>query len=147
MTAAAMRGGRKPASLRTIWAIAKAPELQLSDDDLHAVVYRETRKSSLKTLTQGEINHMARVLQNMKDGTRPDAASKRTDVGGDPRTVPMRRKIYALCGELGWNNDNSRVNGFVKKMCGVERIEWLTMAQCHKVIEALKKMAARQEEA
>lgn len=143
--ATAARGGRKPASIRTLWAIARSPELQLSEEDLHAIVYRETRKGSMKQLTQGEINTLARILQNMKDGVSRDVSTKRTDEGGDPRTVQLRRKIYALCGTLGWNNDNQRINAFAKRMCGVERIEWLNMAQCCKIVEALKAMAARQE--
>ena len=135
---------RKPASLRTLWAIAKSPELGMSDDDLHALVYRETGKDSMKKLTQGEVTDLARVLQNMKDSAHTFVADKRTDTGGDPRTIEQRRKIYQLCGELGWNDDNRRINGFVKRMFGVERVEWLTQAQCYKLIEALKKMAARQ---
>ena len=53
MTAA--RTGRKQPSIRTLWAIAKSPELHLTDEDLHAVVYRETGKESMKMLTQGEV--------------------------------------------------------------------------------------------
>ena len=147
MAKAALRGGRKPASLRTIWAIAKSPELGMSEDDLHAVVYRETGKESMKKLTQGEVNHLARVLQNMKDGTKDKQTNgKRTDEGGDPRTVRLRHKIYALCGELGWNDDNNRINGFCKRMFGVDRVEWLTMTQCNMIIEALKSMVERQGE-
>jgi hypothetical protein len=145
MATAAGRGGRKPASIRTLWAIAKSPELSLTDDDLYAVIYRETGKESMKKLTQGEINTLARILQNMKDGIQRDTCSKRTDEGGDPRTVPLRHKIYALCDVLGWNNDNNRINGFVKHMFGVDRVEWLTLAQCSKVVEALKSMADREE--
>lgn len=142
MTAA--RTGRKPASIRTLWAIAKSPELLLTDEDLHAVVYRETGKESMRQLTQGEINKVARVLQNMKDSVPRSARTKRTDTGGDARTVQQRRKIYALTEALGWNDDNRRVNGFVKRVTGVDRIEWLTVAQCEKVIEGLKAMVARQ---
>lgn len=135
---------RKDASIRTLWAIAKSPELGMSDDDLHAIVYRETGKDSMKKLTQGEVNDLARVLQNMKDSAHASVAEKRTDTGGDPRTISQRRKIYQLCYDLGWNDDNRRINGFVKRMCGVDRVEWLTQAQCYTVIEALKKMVARQ---
>ena len=142
MTAA--RTGRKPASIRTLWAIAKSPELLLTDEDLHAVVYRETGKESMRQLTQGEINKVARVLQNMKDSVPGSARPKRPDTGGDARTVQQRRKIYALTEALGWNDDNRRVNGFVKRVTGVDRIEWLTVAQCEKVIEGLKAMVARQ---
>lgn len=143
--AAAARGGRKPASIKTLWAIAKSPELGLSEEDLHAVVYRETGKESMKKLSQGEINTLARVLQNMKDGVQRDTASKRTDEGGDPRTERQRRKIYALTEALGWNDDNRRISGFAKRITGIDRIEWLNVGQCEKVIEALKAMVARQE--
>ena len=135
---------RKDASIRTLWAIAKSPELGMSSDDLHALIYRETGKDSMKKLTQGEVNDLARVLQNLKDGVGSSASSKRTDAGGDPRTIAQRRKIYQLCYDLGWNDDNRRINAFAKRMFGVERVEWLTPAQCYKLIEALKKMAARQ---
>lgn len=144
--ATAARGGRKPASIRTLWAIAKSPELGLSDEDLHAVVYRETGKESMKKLTQGEINTLARVLQNMKDGVQRDTTSKRTDEGGDPRTTAQRRKIYALTEALGWNDDNRRINGFVKRVTRVDRIEWLTIAQCEKVIEGLKAILKREQQ-
>ena len=33
-------------SIRTLWAIAKSPELGLTDEDLHGVVYRETGKGA-----------------------------------------------------------------------------------------------------
>ena len=139
---AAKNGTRKPASLRTIWAIAKSPELALSEDDLHALVYRETRKGSLRQLTQGEINTVTRVLQNMKDSVK---MPKRTNAGGDPRTERQRCKIYALCAELGWNDDNRRINAFVKRMFAIDRLEWLNQGQCYRLIEALKAMVARQQ--
>lgn len=145
MAAAKNKGGRKPASIRTLWAIAKSEELKLSDEDLHAVVYRETGKESMKKLTQGEINTVARVLQNMKDGVERDVHAKRIDEGGNENTEKQRRKIYALCDELGWNNDSRRLEGFVKRVTHVDRVEWLTVDQCNKVIEGLKGIAARQK--
>lgn len=141
--AATRRSGQKPASIRTLWAIAKSPELRLSDEDLHAVVFRETGKESMKKLTQGEVNTLARILQNMKDSVNKDA--KRTDEGGNPTTERQRRKIYALTEALGWNSDKRRINGFVKRMTGVDRLEWLTNAQCEKVIEGLKAILAREQ--
>ena len=143
MTAA--RTGRKQPSIRTLWAIAKSPELHMTDEDLHAVVYRETGKESIKALTQGQINEVARVLQNMKDGVSRSTRTKRTDEGGDVRTVHQRRKIYALTEQLGWNNNPQRIQGFVKRITGVDRLEWLNVAQCEKVIEGLKAILKRQE--
>ena len=142
---AAARTGRKQPSIRTLWAIAKSPELHMTDEDLHAVVYRETGKESIKALTQGQINEVARVLQNMKDGVSRSTRPKRTDEGGDARTVQQRRKIYALTEQLGWNDNPQRIQGFVKRMTGVDRLEWLNVAQCEKVIEGLKAILKRQE--
>ncbi len=136
---------RKQPSIRTLWAIAKSPELHMTDEDLHALVYRETRKESIKALTQGQINEVARVLQNMKDGVSRSTRPKRTDEGGDARTVQQRRKIYALTESLGWNDNPQRIQGFVKRMTGVDRLEWLNVAQCEKVIEGLKAILKRQE--
>lgn len=143
MTAA--RTGRKPASIRTLWAIAKSPELRMTEDDLHAVVFRETGKESMKTLTQGEISTVARVLQNMKDSVSGGTRVKRTDEGGNAGTVELRRKIYALAAQLGWNQD--QVNSLSRRMFRVERQEWLTPAQCGKLVEALKAMLGRKEAA
>ena len=142
---AAARTGRKQPSIRTLWAIAKSPELHMTDEDLHAVVYRETGKESIKALTQGQINEVARVLQNMKDGVSRSTRPKRTDEGGDVRTVQQRRKLYALTEQLGWNDNPQRIQGFVKRMTGVDRLEWLNVAQCEKVIEGLKAILKRQE--
>lgn len=142
---AAVRTGRKQPSIRTLWAIAKSAELRMTDEDLYAVIYRETQKESMKKLTQDEINTCARVLQNMKDSVSGGTHTKRTDVGGNSRTVQLRRKIYKLTEELGWNDNPQRIQGFVKRMTGVDRLEWLNETQCTKVIEGLKKILERQK--
>lgn len=145
--AAKAYGGRNRSrySIRTIWGLAKSPELTLDDEDLYSIIARETKKDSMKKLTQGEIDKVCRVLSNLKDSVQR-ADKKRTDEGGNPLTENLRHKIYALTGELGWNDNNERINGFCKKMFMVERIEWLTVPQAHKIIEALKKMVARKDE-
>ena len=145
MAAATTRSGRKLPSIRTLWAIAKSPELGLTDEDLHGVVYRETGKGSMQQLTQGEITAVARVLQNMKDSAARGSRSKRTDEGGNPTTERQRRKIYALTEALGWNSDKRRIEGFVKRMTGIDRLEWLDAGQCEKVIEGLKAILAREQ--
>ena len=140
-------GGRvRPhCSIRTIWGLAKSPELSLDEENLYAIILRETRKDSMKKLTQGEIDKVCRVLANMKDTLRSERGhDKRTDEGGNPQTENLRRKVYALTEELGWNNNNARINGFAKKMFQIDRIEWLSVPQMHKLIEALKKMVVRE---
>ena len=84
--------GRKQPSIRTLWAIAKSAELGMTDDDLHALVFRETGKESIRELTQGQINEVARVLQNMKDG-----ASQRIPVATGRQWRSARK--YLPCAE------------------------------------------------
>ncbi|MFQ8761040.1 MAG: phage protein GemA/Gp16 family protein [Intestinimonas sp.] len=69
---------------------------------------------------------------------------KRTDAGGNPETAALRRKLYALCREMGRAEPEKVVNGLARRMFGVERQEWLTAAQCQKLAEALKAMARRE---
>lgn len=135
-------------SIRTIWGIAKSPELSLEEADIYALIERETGKQHMRELSQGQIDKVCRVLQQMKDGVRglTPKLGKRTDEGGNPQTVAQRRKIYKLTGELGWNDTPARLNGFIMKMFKVSRIEWLTVAQCYMLIEALKKMLEREQE-
>lgn len=135
-------------SIRNIWGIAKSPELSLEEADLYALIERETGKQHMRELSQGQIDKVCRVLQQMKDGVRGPTPKpgKRTDEGGNPQTVAQRRKIYKLTGELGWNDTPARLNGFIMKMFKVSRIEWLTVAQCYMLIEALKKMLEREQE-
>lgn len=140
MTAAQV--GRKPVTLRTLWGLAR--ELGMSDEDLHAVVFRETGRESMKGLPQRELNAVARVLRDMRGGGR-GPTHKRTDEGGDPRTVEQRRKIYQLAQSIGWTE--VQVNGLARRMFGVERQEWLEPGQCYKLIEALKSMTERREAA
>lgn len=137
MTAA--QAGRKPVTLRTLWGLAR--ELGLTSDDLHAVVYRETGRESMKDLPQRETEAVARVLRGMRSGRAP--GRKRTDEGGDPRTVEQRRKIYQLAQRIGWSE--AQVNGLARRMFGVERQEWLGPGQCNKLIEALKAMVERDQ--
>lgn len=134
---ATTQAGRKPVTLRTLWGLAR--ELGLTSDDLHAVVYRETGRESMKGLPQRELDAVAYTLRGMRGGS--GRTRKRTDEGGDPRTVEQRRKIYQLAQELGWGE--TQVNGLARRMFKVDRQEWLGPGQCYKLIEALKAMVDR----
>lgn len=120
--------------------------MSLDDEALYSVIGRETGKNSMRQLSQSELDRVCHVLQNMKDSVGRPTQRKRTDEGGNNRTKRQREKIFALTGELGWNDDNRRVCGMCKRMFMVERLEWLSTEQCYKLIEALKKMVARKEE-
>lgn len=133
---------RNPPSIRMVWAIAKSPELGLTDEDLYGVVYQRTGKDSLRALSPRELGEVVRVLQDMKDGISRRNGRRRTDEGGNARTVELRRKAYRVMEEMGW--DEARVNGLARRMFGAERIEWLNPEQCGKLIEALKAIQRRQ---
>lgn len=148
MAGTATGGRRAPRySIKTIWGLAKCPELHLGKDELYTIVQRETGKESIKALTQAEINKVCNALSKLKDATATKEPKKRTDKGGNAVTENQRRKIFMLTGELGWNDNTARVNGFVKRMFKIDRLEWLTFSQCSKLIEALKKMVEREAEA
>lgn len=135
-----MASAKEP-TVRRLWAIAKSPELHMSEDDLHAVVLRETGKSSIRELTDRELAQVAQVLQQMKDS----AGGRKRSFSGRPETLALRGKIHALEKELGWDNDPKRLQGFVKRVTRVDRLEWLSPKQCGQVIEGLKAIARREE--
>lgn len=129
-------------AIKTLWGIAKSPELSLSDEELHLLVQARTGKESLKKLTQREIALMAGVLQGMKDSASGTVHKSRKNKG-NTATASQRRKIHMLARDLGWDNP-ARVNGMCKKMFGVSCVEWLKYQQCSKLIEALKAMLERE---
>lgn len=130
--------------IRTIWGIAKSPELLLTDEELHLVVQANTGKNSIKELNKREIGIVVGVLKHMKDSSKNGVREQKRRKG-NTSTENQRKKIYKLVQELGWNNQ-ARVNGLCKKMFGVAAIEWLSYQQCSKLIEALKSMLQRQNE-
>lgn len=127
-------------SLRTVFGIAKSPELQLNDDELHWLVQAHTGKDSLKELNYRELQTVVRVLGGMRDSAKK---ARRGDAG-NAETAAQRRKIYKLAQELGWDKP-ARVNGMCRRMFKVDRVEWLNYKQCSDLIEALKSMAKRKE--
>lgn len=138
-----MPGSGKVPSIRTVWGIAKSPELKLTDEELHLVVQAHTGKDSIKALTARELRTVVNVLAGMKESCWKEERGKKYQ-GGNSSTVNQRGKIYKLTQELGWEKP-ARVNGLCKKMFKVDRVEWLDYQQCSKLIEALKSMLERQK--
>lgn len=125
-----------------IFGLAKSPELQLSDDDLHAVVFGVTGKESLKNLTDHQIGQVVRRLQELKDGVRKTRKRTRNySRNGRRGTEDQRKKIFMLMNDLSWNEN--RVRGLAKRLFKIEAIEWLDYGQCSKLIEAMKAMLER----
>lgn len=127
-----------------IYAIAKSPQLAMTDEELHLLVGGLTGKDSLKELTEKEIMTVVVKLQELKDSVDGEKKQRNFTRRGNRSTERQRKKMYMLMKELGWND--ARVRGFAKKMAGTETIEWLNHQQCFIVIEGMKKLLERQEE-
>lgn len=148
-----MRKTGPRASIRMLWGLAKSPELSMDDEDLYSLVARETGKESLRALTQGELDRVAKILENQKDKAKVRETGQQAygHDRGRLDTAAQRRKIYRLTQELGWADNPKRIQGFIQSLFGkgdpvtVYRLELLTKGQCSTVIEALKKMVERKE--
>lgn len=125
-----------------IWAAVR--EMGISSDELHDVLYRDYQKSSLKELTDHQVDKLGTALWDMAlgrpSGTRP---WKRTDEGGRSDNANQRRKIFMLAGELGWSE--ASINKFAFAEYGVSRHEWLPPEQCSQMIEAMKAIVKREK--
>ncbi|HBB28157.1 MAG TPA: regulatory protein GemA [Clostridiales bacterium] len=119
---------------KALWGAAKSKGID--KDVLYSIIEDVSGKEHMTELTFLEA---AKVLDRVNN-KKHDSNQKRTDEGGNIATQAQRRKIYVLTGKLGWNDNDDRVNGFVKKVFKVERLEWLNKYQCNKLIEMLKKM-------
>lgn len=122
--------------IKTIWGLAKTG-LNLSDDDLYAIVARETDKDSIKACTTKELNRVIQVLIHLKElyEARPDKGTKK-----------MLWKIRQLEKELGWDDSPMRLTAFLKKYYSVEKPEWLSRQEAWKAIESLKKVIERKKD-
>lgn len=90
-----MAGKRIPkhkVTIRTLWGIAKSPELQLGSEELHLVVQAQTGKDSLKELTEPERRRVAYVLGQMKEsasGKRKRPVGMTGNAHGQPETQDL----------------------------------------------------------
>lgn len=119
-----------------IWAAAK--EQGIDRNDVYALVLQVSGQDSIKELTQTQANEVIdRIV-----GT---AIQNDYQEYGNVATQQMRKKIYMLTVELGWDKNPKRLEGFCKRMFRVEKAEWLNTKQCYQLIEGLKDMIARKE--
>ncbi|MFC4805746.1 regulatory protein GemA [Filifactor villosus] len=125
------------AQINKIWA--SAAERGMSKEDLYALIFSVAKKESMKALTWIEANA---VINRIVGAEESEIYQNKV---GRQSTERMRRKIHMLVKTLGWDNNPARIQGFCKKMFGVEKVEWLSAKQCYQLIEALKKIIAREE--
>lgn len=121
---------------KLIWTIGK--KLNMEEQDIRAVLNRETGKSSMRACTDQELGRVVLALRQLQgaDNHTGDRASKR-----------MLWKIRQLEVELGWADNPKRLQAFLRRFYQVDSPEWLTRAQAWRAIESLKKMVSKMQRA
>lgn len=118
-------------------------QLNLDDETYRHLLLTVTKKTSTKDMTIWE---QEKVLNNLKSKGFKVKSSKKTEK--ITATEPVHKKIRSLWLELadaGEVKDRSEkaINSYVKRIVGVEVMDWLNTAQAMTVIESLKRWQAR----
>lgn len=113
-------------------------QLGLDDETYRHLLLKVTKKTSTKDMTVLELE---KVLNNLKLKGFKVKSSKKT--GKITATEPVHKKIRSLWLELAdagevKNRSEKAINSYVKRIVGVEVMDWLNTAQAMKVIESLK---------
>lgn len=116
-----------------------ATELGMDDDLLHEYVAMLTQKESLRELSMIEAIKVIDGLEGKKGYANGDRASYRQNT-----------YIQILMKQLGWVDedgepDKKRLDGWVRKQCGLDDSRWMTRKIASKVIEGLKALESRQK--
>lgn len=120
-------------------------QLNLDDDTYRHLLTSETKKTSTKDMTVWELE---KVIKNLKDkGFKVRSNSKKEKITA---TEPMHKKIRSLwltLAEKGAvkNSSERALNAYIKRITGVELMNWLSDPESIKVIETLKKWLSRVE--
>lgn len=118
--------------------------LAMTDDAYRALVRRVTGGATDSAGNATAPQRRAILAEFRRFGWKP----KRPKPAGDN---PQVDKIRALWGELKTlgalrNPTEKALNGYCKRMTGVDRVDWLDGAQASRVIEALKQWIKRVED-
>ena len=115
-------------------------ELGLDDATYRAVLLRVTGKSSC---TECSIPELERVAEDMRQhGFKPKNSAGRRPNRRDSADQ-MMRKIEALLLDNGWSWNYA--HGTARKMFKVDRVEWLSDGNMHKLVAALQIAANRRK--
>jgi len=122
-------------------------ELQLDDDTYRAILREQCGADSARDLSPAKVGRLLahfkrlgyRVKSPRKSGTTRPLAS-------DPQSKKIRA-IWLDLHEMGVVKNPSEVAlaAYVKRMAGVDALQFATTAQKHRVIEALKQWRERSE--
>ncbi|MCQ4363157.1 regulatory protein GemA [Mycobacterium gordonae] len=119
---------------KLIWTIGR--KLELSEDEIRAVLVRETSKESMRACSDQELQRVVLALRKLQGEANHT---------GDRATKRQLWFLRQLETSLGWQDEPYRLQAYLLKYYKVERIEWLTREQAWRATESLKKVLARQK--
>ena len=123
------------AQIKSIWGMASG--LNLTKEDVYALLNRETKKDSMRSCSTQELNKVIKTLISLK-GQTGNAASMMTD--------EQYYHIKRLEKALGWNDNPKRLEAFIEKYYKVSKLKWLNINDASKLIESLKNMIRRNKQ-
>lgn len=116
-------------------------QMGMSDDAYRDMLVRLTGKNSCALM---DIDELERVVAEMKTkGFTPTSKNYGQRPSRRQSADPMMRKIEALLadGDLHWNY----AHAMAKRMFKVDRVEWLSDGNMHKLVAALQIAANRKK--
>lgn len=118
--------------IRAIWALAR--HLGMDSDQVHALVQEVTGSDSVSALNKAGAIRVIDAMKAKAGKVRPQ----------DRVSQNQAWLIEELVRQLGWSDNPKRLQGFMKRVVGVDHIQWLTPDQSRKVVEGLKAILKRQ---
>lgn len=120
-------------------------QLNLDDDTYRHLLTSETKKTSTKDMTVWELE---KIIKNLNaKGFKISSNLKKETITA---TKPMHKKIRSLWLTLAdkgavKNRSEKALNAYIKRITGVELMNWLSDSESVKIIETLKKWLSRIE--
>ncbi|KDD64499.1 PF06252 family protein [Bordetella bronchiseptica OSU553] len=118
-------------------------ELGMDDDSYRDALYGATGKRSTSAMSVAELeavmSHMKRCGFKVRLNPKP---SRPLDLQAESRKI---RALWILLRDLGaiQNPSEEALGAYIKRMTGVDALQWINGQQAERVIEGLKKWALR----
>ncbi|KVO25383.1 hypothetical protein WJ74_30215 [Burkholderia ubonensis] len=121
-------------------------DLAMADDSYRGVLRQIGKKESAADLT---IPELEKVLEHLKRCGFKVRSNKQSRGRADDDQSKMIRGLWIELAERGvvQNRSEEALAAFVKRMTGIDALDWLSSAQASRVIEHLKKWRNRTTEA
>ncbi len=150
--------GRRVELAKIHVAKAQLAKLGLDDEAYREVVFRVSREfrpsGGVRSSALMTAQERRALLDELKRLGFQDAPAKNAGAPEDwiETDVPHLRKLLACwrdlerLGVISPTRRKTKLRRFVRRMTGVEALEWLTLEETNQVIEGLKAWAARKSE-